>query len=110
MRSVRAHYAWVVAAVTFRVMLMSCQGWRIMGVNAAPVAMTASDATIARRTRVSTGSLRQVGTDFAAGGAGHPRVATSDYLSAFMSAGALCLGASVMVALAGVRPRNEALV
>jgi sugar phosphate permease len=52
----------------------------------------------------------QLGAAFAAWGAGYLRVATGDYLSAFMSAGALCLVASVMVTFVGVRPRKAALV
>lgn len=47
------------------------------------------------------GAAHQLGAAFAAWTAGLLRTETGDYLSAFMSAGALCLAASIMVSLIG---------
>ena len=52
-------------------------------------------------------ATHQLGAAFAAWMAGVLRSTTGDYLSAFMSAGALCLVASVMVSLIG-RPQTRA--
>ncbi len=54
-------------------------------------------------------ATHQLGAAFAAWGAGYLRVETGDYLSAFMSAGALCLVASVMVTFIGTRRQTAVL-
>ena len=51
-------------------------------------------------------ATHQLGAAFAAWMAGVLRTATGDYLSAFMSAGALCLAASIMVTFIG-RPQSR---
>jgi sugar phosphate permease len=52
-------------------------------------------------------AAHQLGAGFAAWTAGELRVQTGDYLSAFMSAGALCLVASVLVSFIGSRRRAD---
>ncbi|MEJ1977473.1 MAG: MFS transporter [Acetobacteraceae bacterium] len=47
-------------------------------------------------------AAHQMGGAFAAWGAGYLRTETGDYLSAFLSAGLLCLVASIMTAFIGV--------
>ena len=54
-------------------------------------------------------ATHQLGAATAAWAAGALRVGTGDYLSAFMSAGALCLVASVMVTFIGAQKRQAAV-
>lgn len=54
-------------------------------------------------------ATHQLGAASAAWAAGALRVNTGDYLSAFVSAGALCLVASVMVTFIGTRKRQAAI-
>ena len=56
-------------------------------------------------------TTHQLGAAFAAWMAGLLRSTTGDYMSAFMSAGALCLAASIMVTFIGAqsRPRAHAI-
>ena len=53
-------------------------------------------------------ATHQLGAAFAAWMAGILRSTTGDYMSAFMSAGALCLAASIMVTFIGVQSRPRA--
>jgi sugar phosphate permease len=54
-------------------------------------------------------ATHQLGAAFAAWTAGILRSETGDYLSAFLSAGALCLVASIMVTFIGRRQPRAAL-
>lgn len=49
-------------------------------------------------------AAHQIGASFAAGLAGYVRTSTGSYTSAFLAAGGLCLAASLLVLLIGVRP------
>ena len=51
-------------------------------------------------------ATHQLGAATAAWAAGLTRVGTGSYLAAFMSAGALCLVASIMVTFIGTRGRS----
>jgi hypothetical protein len=55
-------------------------------------------------------AAHQMGGAFAAWGAGYLRTETGNYLSAFMTAGLLCLSGSVMVQFIGRFPRRNSIV